>query len=159
MTTKKIIDFDIKDNEEDIEDIDKKISKTVKSKSEDNEKDYLIIKQGEAYLKIPKDKSLIIKIRKFLEICEKEFENDLSSLKLSQEVENNKDSQVYKSIVPKIKPKEEIEQEIDQFSKHCPLCASKLKKKKIRREGNVFKQLIKCKKWSCPFEKEIVINI
>ena len=144
----------------------------MRDKKEKNEESYLEITQGNAYLKIPKDIETIVLMRKMLEVYEKELSelDDLDQSKLpdlknpiednDEEAGNKKDNEVFKSFdIPKIQPKEEVFVPNDQELKLCPLCNSKLKKKKIKREGDVLKQVVKCKKWSCPFEKEFVFNV
>lgn len=50
-------------------------------------------------------------------------------------------------------------QPYENFIKICPLCNNKVKKKLVKRDGDILRQLMKCKNKKCTFEKEIVIQI
>ncbi len=147
---------------------------------EDNE-DFLEIKFGDLYMKVPKDLPSVILAISFLETYEGLLKK-IPSLELSQELESHEiknevlinkkeeespqeigvdtesDEKVVEIEIPE--PPEEIEEGIPE---ECPQCKSKVKTSRVKTRNNKMFQIVKCKKnWlfgKCDFKKEYAFEI
>lgn len=109
--------------------------------------------ENDVYIKIPKDYEIVKSIRKLLTT----IENDLSEKK-DGEIEIIKEvSKVLEPEIPEIEFSPKIPK--DNNFKLCPLCNSKLKRKKITQEGDILKQKVICKNRKCNFQKELIYSL
>jgi len=115
--------------------------------------EFIEVRDGELYLKIPKDASLDSIIR-VLVVLEKSFAD-----KREQEL-----ALVRTPVEPE---KEEVsvtaEPQIDEFMTRCPKCNSKIKSK-VKKRGNELVRIVKCKKNKrfrnkCDFMHEFSIKV
>ena len=143
---------------------------------EDNE-DFLEIKFGDLYMKVPKDLPSVILAISFLETYEgllktshslklesHEIKNEVLINKKEEEspqeigVDTESDEKVVEIEIPE--PPEEIEEGIPE---ECPKCESKVKTSRVKTRNNKMFQIVKCKKnWlfgKCDFKKEYAFKI
>lgn len=106
------------------------------------------IKIGEGFIKIPNNKETIIKLKNILIVLESSFEE-------------GKEIEVSRPLIEEKKEKIEKEEfnKIEDIPKYCPLCNKKTKKGKIKQEGDILIQSVKCRGWSCPYKKDFKILI
>jgi hypothetical protein len=129
------------------------------------------IKIDDAILKIPNKREVIVQLKNILLVLELGFDCDCEQDDFIN-VEKGKEEKEEKEVInfkpkplpkPEDLPDEPIVKEInsiDDLPKFCPVCNSKkLKHGKIKKDGDIFIQSIKCKKWSCPYKREFRINI
>ena len=143
---------------------------------EDNE-DFLEIKFGDLFMKVPKDLPSVILAISFLETYEGLLKTS-PSLKLESheikdeilinkkeeespqeiEVDTESDEKVVEIEIPE--PPKEIEEGIPE---KCPLCKSKVRTSRVKTRDKKMFQIVKCKKnWlfgKCDFKKEYAFEI
>lgn len=110
----------------------------------------------------------ILRAKKELLLLEKEFALMKSNTEKTNTNENQESNipQLQEKIIPAtpIPEKQEpinsitLNPNYDNIPLVCPNCKGKLKRKKIRHEGNTLNQFIRCKK-KCGFEKELVFHL
>jgi len=114
--------------------------------------EFIEIRDGELYLKIPKNASLDSIIR-VLVVLEKSF-GELQTRQLAEpEPEPAKEEEISVTAEP----------QIDEFMTRCPKCNSKLKSK-VKKRGNELVRIVRCKKnkrfrKKCDFIHEFSIKV
>jgi hypothetical protein len=123
------------------EDLNKELPTTNELNIKNLEKE---IKEKKRLLKLKREEEKLRLAKEELERIKAEKQE-----KIEKEIEIPKEDESIK-LISELK---------EEFIKTCPLCNHKLKRSKVKREGFILKQHIKCKNKSCNFAKEIIFKI
>jgi hypothetical protein len=113
-------------------------------KQEINREEKTDIKQLEKEIK---EKKKLLKLKKEEEKIKEEERKKLEEIKIPQEIIKTETQEI--RLIPAN----------DELLKICPLCNSKIKRSKVRRNGFDLIQHFKCKNKACNFRKEIVMRL
>ncbi len=149
------------------------MDKKIKKPRIESDEDFLEIKHGEMFLKVPNNLNDVIMAKNFLGTFEellkqmptvpllimKEEEEVTQEIGVNNDVDETVNGTVNETVeleMPEL-PKEE------GIPTKCPLCQSKVKTSKPKTRDNLIYQVVKCKKnkWfgKCKFEKEYAFKI
>jgi hypothetical protein len=158
--------------------VEKKTAK-VKPKVEPklNKMDFIEIQGENLYLKIPDDLDLVVRVKKILEVYEdelylerfkekKKISEELEEPEELEEIEKSEELEIPTPTITQEKTPEILEEQKVVYVKpdeevytSCPICSGKLKKKRIKIDGNLLKQKVVCKNRKCNFERNYEFSI
>ena len=147
MTKKKDINIEIGELE------------TPKSKIKERSKTIDIQVNG-LQISIPLDLEYVTEARQILEVFENKLSNSgqiLQNPKIIRQDDEDKEAEEEKPIIEEQK---EVEiKPMQESYTNCPICNGKLKRKKIIKDGDKYRQKVKCKSWKCNFERDYVFSL
>jgi len=136
--------------------------------------DTLEIQGDDIYIKIPNNLAVVSRAKRILEVYEEELiKAEKKEEPETADIEENLPQPIARQITeidiepPDLPQKQEVIEEHKQVEvkpfgesyTNCPLCNGKLKRKRLKKEGNILKQKVKCKNRRCNFEREYVFSI
>jgi len=138
----------------------------MKNKIEKNTKEDCIeiIAEG-LYIKVPREQAKITQALNILKSFQAQAEKRQGTELTLKEAEDIANTEYQKSAErgeelpePPLQEQNVITLNPERYT-ICPLCSGKLKKGKVKQDGNSLIQTIKCKNRKCSFFREYIINI
>ena len=113
----------------------------------EEEAETLEIKGESLLIKIPNNLATVTRVRRILEVYEEELGTNETDPQINPTLPE------LPTLPEMIEEQKKVEVKPYEHYIICPLCAGKLKKKKLRKEGTMLKQRVFCKNKRCQFER------